>query len=270
MPGCRSTRCLEIHHIVPRSLGGTNDPENLILNCDGCHTAHHRGLITIKGTASELVVSRRHEVSYDQEAWNDESNDPSQGARSEHVVIRRHEVANDQREADDESSNQSQGTLSEHVVIGRYEVANDPLEADSEPAHDQLARDQAAHDHAARDQDQQADVHSSSGKDVAAALASVAPANTCEVSSANTSRPIEPSAHVGTNFLQQRDAASAQAPSRRFERERMRVEARTALTGLGYRPAEAGKAVNLALERLGATAALEDIIREALRCCCRR
>ena len=83
MPGCRSTRCLEIHHIVPRSLGGTHDPENLILLCDGCHASHHRGLIDICGTASELIIRRKHEIAYDMVA-NDET-DPRRSVPSENI-----------------------------------------------------------------------------------------------------------------------------------------------------------------------------------------
>ncbi|MCP4290939.1 MAG: HNH endonuclease, partial [bacterium] len=40
-PGCNNTRFLEIHHIVPRSKGGTNDPANLKCLCYGCHSLHH-------------------------------------------------------------------------------------------------------------------------------------------------------------------------------------------------------------------------------------
>ena len=49
VPGCRATRCIEIHHIVPRELGGPHTPENLITLCDGHHAAHHRGEIRIEG-----------------------------------------------------------------------------------------------------------------------------------------------------------------------------------------------------------------------------
>ena len=40
-PGCRNTRFLEIHHIVPRQLGGTNELKNLITLCSQCHTYLH-------------------------------------------------------------------------------------------------------------------------------------------------------------------------------------------------------------------------------------
>ncbi|MGE0400322.1 MAG: HNH endonuclease, partial [Kofleriaceae bacterium] len=59
-PGCRSARCIEIHHIVPRERGGTHDPSNLTLRCDSCHRAHHLGLITISGTAPDRLTTTRN------------------------------------------------------------------------------------------------------------------------------------------------------------------------------------------------------------------
>ena len=43
-PGCGRTRFLEVHHLVPRSRGGTNHPENLVTLCGTCHRFwHERG-----------------------------------------------------------------------------------------------------------------------------------------------------------------------------------------------------------------------------------
>src|SRR5687767_14332496 len=33
-----------VHHLIPRFAGGTDDPENLITLCAGCHAAHHPNL----------------------------------------------------------------------------------------------------------------------------------------------------------------------------------------------------------------------------------
>ena len=42
-PGCGATRFLEVHHLTPRSRGGSNRPENLITLCGRCHAfAHER------------------------------------------------------------------------------------------------------------------------------------------------------------------------------------------------------------------------------------
>ena len=41
-PGCGHTRFLEIHHKIPRALGGTNDQANLQVLCSGCHSLIHK------------------------------------------------------------------------------------------------------------------------------------------------------------------------------------------------------------------------------------
>lgn len=38
---CDSTRGLQIHHVIKRSQGGTNDPQNLITLCMYCHAVAH-------------------------------------------------------------------------------------------------------------------------------------------------------------------------------------------------------------------------------------
>jgi len=34
----------DVHHLMPRSLGGSDEPANLVTLCDGCHGAHHPNL----------------------------------------------------------------------------------------------------------------------------------------------------------------------------------------------------------------------------------
>jgi 5-methylcytosine-specific restriction endonuclease McrA len=38
---CGATQDLEVHHIVPRAEGGTNDPDNLVTVCMPCHLQLH-------------------------------------------------------------------------------------------------------------------------------------------------------------------------------------------------------------------------------------
>ena len=37
---CRSAEA-DVHHLLPRSTGGPDEPSNLVTLCDGCHAAHH-------------------------------------------------------------------------------------------------------------------------------------------------------------------------------------------------------------------------------------
>jgi hypothetical protein len=62
LPGCRSARGLELHHVVHRADGGSHDASNLVLACSACHQAHHAGALTISGTADHLEVRRRAEL----------------------------------------------------------------------------------------------------------------------------------------------------------------------------------------------------------------
>ena len=61
VPGCRSARNLEVHHIVHREDGGSHEPSNLALLCVGHHDAHHNGTLIIRGTADALEVLRLDE-----------------------------------------------------------------------------------------------------------------------------------------------------------------------------------------------------------------
>ena len=58
-PGCDHTGYLEIHHIVPRSKGGTNDAGNLICLCSGCHKLVHESKLDCK-----VMLAREPRATY--------------------------------------------------------------------------------------------------------------------------------------------------------------------------------------------------------------
>jgi hypothetical protein len=60
--GCRSSRGLELHHVAHRADGGGHDAFNIVLLCSACHLAHHRGTLTITGTADQLEVRRSRQA----------------------------------------------------------------------------------------------------------------------------------------------------------------------------------------------------------------
>jgi hypothetical protein len=51
VPGCTHATFLDIHHVVSRSDGGSNDPANTITICSAHHRAVHRGKLTIEPNA---------------------------------------------------------------------------------------------------------------------------------------------------------------------------------------------------------------------------
>jgi 5-methylcytosine-specific restriction endonuclease McrA len=56
VPGCRAARFLEVHHLVPRSRGGTHDPSNLVLVCSAHHGRVHDGSLRLGGQAPDRIV----------------------------------------------------------------------------------------------------------------------------------------------------------------------------------------------------------------------
>ncbi len=59
VPGCRSTRWLQLHHVLAQALGGTHDPSNLCCLCFAHHQSLHQGKLSITGTAPNALVFDR-------------------------------------------------------------------------------------------------------------------------------------------------------------------------------------------------------------------
>jgi hypothetical protein len=57
VPGCGATRGLHAHHIRHWEDGGPTELSNLALVCPHHHRMHHRGHITITGSADDLTVT---------------------------------------------------------------------------------------------------------------------------------------------------------------------------------------------------------------------
>jgi hypothetical protein len=53
VPWCDHNRWLQVHHVVHREHGGSNDTSNLIGICPGCHRLHHQGQLGITGDADD-------------------------------------------------------------------------------------------------------------------------------------------------------------------------------------------------------------------------
>jgi hypothetical protein len=55
VPGCRSARSLDLHHIEYRSEGGCNEMWNLTTLCSAHHKCLHEGLLSIRGKAPHAL-----------------------------------------------------------------------------------------------------------------------------------------------------------------------------------------------------------------------
>ena len=60
--GKKHTR-LEVHHIVFRSRGGTDDEKNLITVCKGCHDAIHKGMLVLNKKPKKLRLKHATHMS---------------------------------------------------------------------------------------------------------------------------------------------------------------------------------------------------------------
>ncbi len=58
-PGCPHTHFLEIHHIIPRTLGGSNAPDNLTTLCSACHALAHRQVGVVREVAFRYSFQAR-------------------------------------------------------------------------------------------------------------------------------------------------------------------------------------------------------------------
>ena len=56
VPGCRSSRFLELHHLEHRAHGGSHRPENITTVCGAHHQQGHRGTLKISGQAPDRLV----------------------------------------------------------------------------------------------------------------------------------------------------------------------------------------------------------------------
>jgi hypothetical protein len=84
VPGCRSAKFLEIHHIIPRSHGGDHDPSRLVLLCGAHHGLAHRGLLRVTGTApGRLEFYHRDGSPY---GWIDRARAIAAAARTAHPL----------------------------------------------------------------------------------------------------------------------------------------------------------------------------------------
>lgn len=73
---CDSTKYIQLHHIIKRSQGGGNSPQNLITLCSDCHALAHgmnlRGVIDAdQETVEQAIVEYMSDLyAEDGEIWN--------------------------------------------------------------------------------------------------------------------------------------------------------------------------------------------------------
>jgi hypothetical protein len=236
VPGCRSGRGLEIHHLVHRADGGSHEASNLVLACSACHIAHHAGTLTITGTADRLEVARP--------------------ARTRLVPTGAHVGAGDARSERDRSS---AATTREAANAGAHVGAGD--------ARDERERSSAATTRAVAN----AGAHVGAGdardeRERSSAATTRETANAGARGGAGDARDERERSSPATT----RETANAGAhvgAAAKLDGGELCTEAKAALTQMGWKSALAQAAVHRAVSTLGASATLESVIVEALRRC---
>ncbi len=51
VPGCAHAHFVDLHHVVPRSEGGSHHAQNLVTLCGAHHRAAHEGTLVVSGNA---------------------------------------------------------------------------------------------------------------------------------------------------------------------------------------------------------------------------
>lgn len=73
---CDSTKYIQIHHYIKRSLGGSNSPHNLITLCADCHNQTHGTKIyediTVEDMEQAIVEYLEDEYMEDWNPWRRE------------------------------------------------------------------------------------------------------------------------------------------------------------------------------------------------------
>ena len=59
VPGCRSGRNLDVHHLHFQSHGGRHEIHNLTVLCSAHHGLLHDGMLRVSGKAPALIYERR-------------------------------------------------------------------------------------------------------------------------------------------------------------------------------------------------------------------
>jgi 5-methylcytosine-specific restriction endonuclease McrA len=63
--GCGSARFLDVHHVIPRDDGGSNDADNLITVCASCHRMiHERGKTAVAWPMRRCAAERHVQVDH--------------------------------------------------------------------------------------------------------------------------------------------------------------------------------------------------------------
>jgi hypothetical protein len=259
VPGCRSARNLDLHHIEFQRDGGNHEPGNLTVLCSGHHQALHDGMLTIGGWAPHALafawreppgnaVIASVEPLQQTDGWTMPGEGPRvidaascESSRSASTVasIKRPQPLDDARAMHEEGPRVIDATS--------WESSNSSTVAIDE-------RPQPLDDARAMHRESPPVIDAASWERSRSAC-----------TAAITERPRRP--HGLAMRGDGPPIFEAAMPEARVYTALIDHDARTALMTAGYKPREARAAVESARPHVGADATLEQVIREALKLC---
>jgi len=296
VPGCRSARNLELHHVEYQRDGGRHEIWNLTTTCTGHHQQLHEGALTIRGKAPDALefswrkppsghVGPRGAGAVDREAHDapTAAGDQAQEARTAVERARPHVEAATKVDREAHGAPTAAGDQAQEARTA-VERARPHVEAATKVDREAHGAPTAAGDQAqeARTAVERARTHAEAATKVDREAHGAPTAAGDQTQEARTA--VERArARVGTEVTLDRaaheaptaagngaqDARTAVGRARRHVAAATTLdrEAREALTTSGYRAREARSAVERARARVGIETTLEHLIREALRQC---
>ena len=240
VPGCRSARNLDLHHIEYQRDGGGHELWNMTTCCSGHHQQLHEGALTIRGKAPNALEF----------TWREQPGDLQPPAAT--VAVKR---AGSHGGADVSSREEPAGSAAVHLV-----VKADGREIDAPATTVYVAVEQARVHVDAEASADGAAVHVVAD-DVDRDAIEALPTTRCEVGRV----PVERAGSLGGGDVRWREAPTGDDVG--MDADAIDRDAVAALTTAGYQASAARSAVKRARSHVGARATAEQLIREALRCC---
>ncbi|HEY0989195.1 MAG TPA: hypothetical protein VGD80_19135 [Kofleriaceae bacterium] len=250
VPGCRSARNLDLHHIEYQSNGGSNEMCNLTTLCTAHHKSHHEGLLTIQGKAPHALEFM----------WRKPSSKP---ANADSVPTRQFTSSSPVVDPPSPFTSSSPVvdpappfTSSSPVIDPEPQRASSSSAIDPEP--------QRASFSSVIDPEPQ---RASSSQAIDPPLQSAGSSPAIDAARRRSNAVDGAGQRVMFNRSSVREAAQREDADDCASPALVDDQARTALVTAGYKSREARVAVAKARPHVGAPATLEQVLREALRQC---
>jgi len=259
VPGCRSARNLDLHHVEYQRDGGRHEIWNLTTTCSGHHQQLHEGALTIRGKAPDALEFSWREPP----AGHDEVRGAGAVDREAHDAPT---VAGDQAHEACTAVEQARPHVEAATTVDRE--AHAPTAAGDQAQEARTAVKRARpHVEAATMVDREAHVPTAAGDRAQEVRTAMERARPHVEAATMVDREAHDAPTAAGNHAREARTAVERARRHVGAATTLDREACEALTTAGYRAREARTAVERARAHVGIETTLEHLIREAFRQC---